>query len=816
MSVSAPGQISDDRAADAVEIVAGLDLALNSPVAPADYTLAMYLLDMALELNPNDADLSRSVAEAAWMAGDHEELIKATRAVVRNDPSDMVALLRLISAMVNREQTVEGRIEAYQRFLGEKGKSIDVTVRSRLALDMALLERERGNEIGFLNALRTSAKLDPANKEAQSLVAQQYSLKIKESSTRLRLQLRVLYADPLDPNVHFSIARMCATEGATDEAWRFLQSGIRIHLIDSGSVSSLLQEQQLSLLWQYEGPQAILDQLNPSLADERNTLQARIDARIAAAEPIDDLQSPLEIRYDPGTDRIRLLAAIILEDQETVDSVLLDLQNGLVAYYVEVKEQMQARGADRGALLGAYLTKVITFQTMRAIAGVDAEVIKNDVDGIVKDSPELMRFFRPFEPFSAFASGEYEKARESALVRLSRSAPRDLLIGLSTERLGEIDDAIDIYTQLSLDYPLQAVGALARTRLDELTDGQEQITDEGKLMREIIAGVPSWFDKMITNPENTMSFKVFPTKSFYVADESAAVTIRLANLSTLPLSLGNAHPIDSNMLVIPGFREVNDEFLGTGRAKVVDLGRRFRLEALEELVVELNPDSIQTRWLLQTQPQSAIRQRWRVLQGFKPLAMGGLVNSPFSLVSETPLVERGVLGQASATVDELIHGIESSDHVEFRRSVLGAGAILYNPSRRAELVDADWARIVDALTNRYAQVDTTSKVWMLGVLPTKIASSAMAPFDEQVQRALTSDSLIDPDIDSVLVAMVLMTRVEALGSSVLEVARMHTDGRLGWMADLIAERIENIEPMYAGTDRPFETFAPGVDESLGY
>ncbi len=816
--VSAPalGQISGDRAAEAMEIVAGLDLSLNSPVAPADYLMAMYLLDMALELNPADADLARSVAEAAWMAGEHEELIKATRVVVQNDPSDTVAQLRLISAVVNREQTVEARIEAYQRFLGDKGESIDASVRSRLALDMALLERERGNEVGFLTALRTSAKLDPANKEAQSLVAQQYSLKIKESSTRLKLQLRVLYADPLDPNVHFSIARMCATEGATDEAWRFLQSGILIHRIDSGTISGVLQEQQLSLLWQYEGPQAILDRLNPSLADERKTLQAKIETRIAAAEPIDDLQDPLDIRYEPGTDRIRLLAAMILEDQETVDSVLMDLQRGLVAYYNEVKEQMEARGADRGALLGAYLTEVITFQTMRAIVGVDAEIIKNDVANIIKDSPELIRFFRPFEPFSQFASGEYEGARKSALERLSRSAPRDLLIGLSTERLGEIDDAVEIYTQLALDYPLEAVGAFARTRLDDLTDGQEQITPEGELMREILAGVPAWFDKMITNPENTMNLNITPTKSAFDADESAGLVIRLSNLSTLPLALGSSHPIDSNMLIVPGFREVNDEFKGTGRAKVVDLGRRFRLKPLEELVVTINPDSIQTRWLLQTQPQSAIRQRWRILQGFKPMAMGGIVNSPFSLVSESPLVERRVLGQAGASADDLIQGIQSSDLVEFRRSVLGAGAILYNPTRRPELSEADLDRIVDALGVRYAQVDTTTKVWMLGVLPTKIASPAMAPFDEQVQRMLTSDSLIDPDIEPVLVAMVLMTRVEALDSSVLEVARMHRDGRIGWMADLIAERIENIEPMYAGTDRPFETFAPGIDESLGY
>ncbi|MBL4808992.1 MAG: hypothetical protein JKY43_02915 [Phycisphaerales bacterium] len=809
-------QVSSERAADSMEIVVGLDLGLNEPATPADYTLAMHVLTMAMELDPRDADLARSAAEAAWMAGDHEELIRATRSIVRNDPKDTVAQLRLISAVVNREQTVEARIHAYGRFLGERGESIDPSVRSRLALDMALLERERGNEVAFLTALRRSGKLDPSNKAAQSLIAQHYSIKIERPSTRMRLQLRVLYADPLDPHVHIAIARMCAAEGATDAAWRFLKTGIQIFQIDTGSIPPAIQEQQLSLLWQNEGPQAILDRLNPSLADERATTQARIDARIAADEPIDDLTPPMDIRYEPGIDRIRLLAAFILHDQETVDSVLLDLENGLVAYFVAAQEQMGVRGANRGALLGAYLSEVVTFQTMRAIVGVDAEVIKTDMGNIIESVPELERFFRPFEPFSKFAAGEYENARDQAIEKLAPSAPRDLLIALISERLNNLEESIKLYTQLTLDYPLQAAGAIARSRLEELTDGADMTTPEGVLMGEIADGVPVWLEKMITNPENTMSLRIKPTKTSFEAGESARLTIRLSNLSALPMSLGSAHPIDSNLLIVPGFREIDSDFQGVGRAKVVDLGRRLRLMPLEELVIEIDPDSVQTKWLIQTQPQSVIRQRWRALQGFKPLPTGGIVNSPFALVSESPLVERRVLGEVTQPVDMLIEGIGGTDRVRMERSILGAAAILYSPSRRPELTDEDFGRLVDALWGRYDGGDTATKVWMLGVLPTKVASVAMASFDERVQQTLTSDSLIEPEIDPVLVAMVLLTRVETMGSPVFDVARLHRDSRLGWIADFLFERIDGIKPMYAGTDRPFETFAPGMEEALGY
>ncbi|MBO6514815.1 MAG: hypothetical protein JJ974_12705, partial [Phycisphaerales bacterium] len=709
------------------------------------------------------------------------------------------------SGIINRNQTVEARIEAYNRFVGEGSESIDPSIRSRLSMDLALLERERGNERGFLSALRDSAKLDPANKEAQSLVAQHYSMQIEEASNRMKLQLRVLYADPLDPHVHIAIARMCAAEGASDVAWRFLNNAIAIFKIDTGQAPAAIQEQQLSLLWQYESPQAILDRLNPSLKDERETTQAQIDLRIEANEPYDDLQDPRDIRYDAGIDRIRLLAAYIVEDQETVDSVLTDLRRGLEKYYEEVRDKAQERGANPSQLLGAYLGEVVTFQTMRAIVGVSADVIKRDMDFIIANSPELEKHFRPFEPFSQYAAGNYAEAKESAITRLAPSAARGLLIALTTEKLGDVDEAIELYTELTLKYPLQATGALARSRLEELTRGSDLRTGEGEEMSEIASRVPLWLDKMIREPSNTMSLSIAPTQSSFGPGEPAQLRIALSNLTSIPLSLGNANPIDSNFLIVPGFKEVDGTFQGSGRAKVLDLGRRLRLAPGEEMVVEIDPDSIHTRWLIESQPQSVLRQRWRALQGFKPGPKGGIVNSPFALVSESPLITRTVLPQASASVDDLVEGIGSSDAELCWRSVAGAAAVLYNPARRDDLAEGDLARIVGALRERYLSSGTTMRVWMLSTLPTKVASPSLASFDELVQQTLTSDSLIETELDATLVAMVLMTRVEAASSPVFDVARGHSDPRVVWMADMISERIKNIEPMYAGTENPYST-----------
>jgi hypothetical protein len=164
-------------------------------------------------------------------------------------------------------------------------------------------------------------------------------------------------------------------------------------------------------------------------------------------------------------------------------------------------------------------------------------------------------------------------------------------------------------------------------------------------------------------------------------------------------------------------------------------------------------------------------------------------------------------------VDDLIKIIRAPESDRYERGVLGAAAILIKPDIRPDLTEADLERIVDALWERYLSADTATRIWMLGTLPVKLAAKSMSSFDKRVMQTLTAESLVDPDIDPLLVAMVLVTRVEMMGSSVFDVARGHSDERLGWMADLIAERIKNLEPMYAGTENPFELFsAPKAEE----
>src|SRR3954470_24705019 len=93
---AAPAQPSIDQyAASALVRLALFDLrALDEP-KPRDYAVALAILDQAQALAPNDAEIARRRIEAAWNAADQDALLAATQLVVKLDPKDTVATLRL-------------------------------------------------------------------------------------------------------------------------------------------------------------------------------------------------------------------------------------------------------------------------------------------------------------------------------------------------------------------------------------------------------------------------------------------------------------------------------------------------------------------------------------------------------------------------------------------------------------------------------------------------------------------------------------------------------------------------------------------------
>ena len=734
-----------------------LDLRLNQSPKPSDYGLCANLLSLASDLDPNNAELARSVAQAAWLAGDEALMLEATRRVIQVDPKDSMAQLRLISANINKKQTVEGRKALYDRFLSDAGNSLDPAVRSRLALDAALLEREMGNTTGFIERLHQATRLDMTNKAAASLAAQFYSSIRENPVTNLDYQLRLLNADPLDANVYLTITRMLASQGALEESQRFLDTAVKLFKLESGEITADIEEITIALEWQIDGPASFLDRLNRRLNELRVKAQSVIQAYEERQLPTDGLMRPEAIKYNLGLDKLRLLAAHSQGETQLVRSILTDIENSVNEQLVQFAEMAKTSGVNMNLLLTQVVVRIAELQAMRAIVGLDADLIRRDINNIIQLQPAMAERLSGIEPMALYAEGRYEEALVASEANLG-SPIISLIRAQCFERLDREQDAIEVYLRIARKNPLDVYGAYASTRLQSLGVGDQLLTEAGATMATMARKVPAWLDQMIERPGSFQFLRIEQDQRMYREGELPMLTITLQNTAPIPLALGPNAPLESRVLIEPvGVKTMTNGFNGESKPKVLQIDHRLRLMPREELVFKVVADSATTDWLIDQQPGVSMRQRWRLIQGYRPRVADnsarqgtidpsakvyGITNSPLGLTAETQVVQRLGLSVYRADPNDLIAMLNRGDSQSRRRAVLAINARLMSSNEDDAIDEGMMNKLISALNDAFTGCSAGERAAMLLALPQRHQVPAMIEFDDHVAALLLSDALI--------------------------------------------------------------------------
>ncbi len=817
--VQSPTVAFEDELSWLIRRSAILDLRLHESPLPVDYELTANMLSIASDLDPTNAEIAREMVQAAWLAGNQPLMLDATRRVIRSDPRDSVAQLRLISANINTKQTVEERKLLYDRFLSDAGASLDPAVRSRLALDAALLEREAGNTTGFIERLHQATRLDVTNKSAASLAAQYYSSVRKNPVTNLDYEIRLLNADPLDANVHLAIARMLAGQGALDASIRFLDNSIELFKLETGFAAEVIEEIRVAVKWQVDGPREVMRSLNTRLSEQRKAAQSRIDAYAAQQLPTDELRRPLDIRYPLSIDKLRLLAAHSEGDEELTRSVLNDIELSVNEELNDIGRSLQQRSVDINAMLGQVVLRIAELQAMRAIVGLDADRIREDFEEVVKNRPEMADRFGSIEPMALFAEGRYEECLAAA-EPFQGSPVISLIIGQSYEKLNRKEDAIELYLRLTHSNAMNVYGAFANTRLVQLGAADRILTDAGREMRVVASKVPDWIDQMIRRPGSFFYLGVEQDQRMYSEGQQPMLTIRLQNTAPIPLALGPNAPIDSRVLIEPvGVKTPHNGFAGDPRPKVLQLDQRLRLEPREELILTINADSASTDWLIDQQPGVAIRQRWRLIQSFAPRVSDiliqpgttdadskvfGITSSALGLTAETEVVQRLGIAGLETEPSTLLTMLRSGDPPTRRRAVVAINARMMALRDEDRFDASTMSLVVGALNEVYTSVSPAERAAMMLALPHRHQVPAMIGFDDHVAALLVSDALIDSRIDPIVMACALLTRTDDAEAPIFEALVHVSDPRVTRIGSIVRARLESGQPLIG-------TVGPGVN-----
>lgn len=721
-----PASPTRDEAARVIARLALVDLRLRDEPSQADYALAGELLGMAHDRTPTDAELLRRRIEAAYNAGDESLTLALTRDLVRLDPADTVAQLRVVTASIARAHTVDDRLALYDRFLSEQGRGLDPSVRSRLALDAALLLRERGDTAGFVRMLGRATSLDSTHKEAAALAAAYFSSSVDDARGRADLLSNLLYSDPIDPHIHFSLARELAQGGAFVGASRFHANARNILQATRATASPEHASAALVLLWLRSGPEATIADLNRTLNADRERVRQELRSAYGDSPP-PDAPKVSDVRLGLTFELVRIAAAAAAGDAKTLDEATTDYERSQGDAVKRLSDPLaRPRGMTPEAAQAAIRQVAIDVQIIRLWTGGHLDVAMRELSTSSVNPNAANPGERIIYAFHRARLGDGEAALP-VLESVGTSHPLTrLALGYVYESMARDTEAAACYAAFAREQPLTVPGAWARTRAKVLGAYSDADTLIASDLEAAARAIPAWLDTLTTDPYKFVALTVRGVERSGGSFPGARLHVRLRNVSPVPLSLGTDRAISSRILFTPRPTGDADDLGGLARPEVIDLDRRLRLMPMEGVDAVVPVDLGFTGWLLETRGTRATRVRWRAIQGFVLDQTGAYQPGPMCVSTESDLFVRSPSPLARATLAEVLDRIASMGEAEAGDIAAAVRARLLDP---AEVPVAEAEALVHAIVARYPALPIDARAILVCTLPQATLVPAFAPLD---------------------------------------------------------------------------------------
>lgn len=799
----------EQSAARVLARVALTDLRIVGTPSESDYRIAAALLEHAHALVPGDDLVLRQLIECQENAGDTERVNELTRTLIKLDPADTVAQLRLISASVRRLQNADDRLAVYDRWLGKEGASVDPSVLSRLALDAALLAREKGDVQGFVRRLTRAVELDSTNKDAATLALTYYTQRVSDPVGQFELMLAVLNADPLDADLHQAIGRHLAAHGAYPGAARFFNTfGALVNA--RGEQPPIDDVSEIELVrWRIEGPRPLIERYDQTLFESRQAARRQREQAEKNNAPLDTVSSPDAYRLPMSAEWVRFLAALSLRDPQLLDNAFDELietarQESERLSSADTRPQdisdEEATNQIRGLLGETTCARLLADkQSEKIIEGLDIlradpafeksklavlEALNLGRNGDFAAADELLKPLRDVDPLAALAW----------CVILERRAA-----GATGEQARS--DAVEALTALAAREAATLPGAYAASRVQVMTGKRLPADETARKLDALAAGVPGWLETMISNTRRFQNFEATLLDNDVKALDPVRIRITLRNVSPVPLGVGPDGPINSRVLIAPQVQVGTDSVPTGSMINVVSLERRLRLPARSEFSATVLADSATLSFLLEQVSGRLSRVRYRLLQGFEAISPTMFDAGPHCLVAECGPVRRSVLGKSSADVPALVRFAETGSARDVAEAVLVARGRMLQLVGLTPLTSEELGQVFAAVARRLPELSTPGQLLVLSNMPVQGQHKEVAPVDDAA-RLLT-----DPAVRSLFLAV----RARTADDPVFAEVAGQTDSPLARLAELAQDRLRAGTPSLATYVSDPQRSEPGRD-----
>ena len=594
-------------AARTVARLARLDLRLTDSPTAADYALAAALLGAAHSLDPTNETILRNRLEAARAAGDEQQVLESTRELVSLNPRDEQAVLRLIAARVSQGQTADERLGLLDRFVANE-KTLPRSIRSRLALDAAMLARESGDEAGFADRLAKAVEIDSTHKEAAVVAASYYADRVDDPVGRLETLLNVLLADPIDPNLHRRVASELADGGAFSAARRFTRNAAALTSRTVDGVPDDLIRQGLMLEWRVSGPAGVVAELNRQSAELRAQTER---TAILNRQTFDPTSPVLTLPYE----RMRALASLGAGDEPTLDDALNQIERILGAVSREA-ELLDPASEQADAYSLARETARLELVVLRLWSGRQYDRVADDAERLLTQThPKLAESdsMVALVPLLKLRTGEPQAAIDELEPKADQAAALRVVLALAYEAVGRETDSVRMLRRLASEATLTEASAWASDRLNQANRSAGLFPLTARL--ETAASVGSWLDTMCADPRRFIAIEVTTQSQTVHPLSPAPLVIRMRNHAPIAISAGPGKVLNTSFLLTPKLDSGSEFVAAASVPEFVDATTRFRLEPGEVIEFHVDPELGFAGLAVETYSIQTSRLRWSLIQG---------------------------------------------------------------------------------------------------------------------------------------------------------------------------------------------------------
>lgn len=780
----------ETMAAHIVARGAMIDLQLIGSPTPRDYAIAAEIMRSAAELTPDDPFLLRLWLEAANGADDGQRVNELSRRLMKLDPQDTVSQLRVISSNINALQTSDDRLAAYQRFLGEDGDLLDRSVRSRLALDAALLLRERGDLQSFAEKLAQAIELDGTNKDATTLALAFHQQRRSDPKETLDLMLSVLYSDPFDPSVYSAIVRTLLNSGAYAGAERLARLHVQLLNSQGARPTSAEAEAFDIATWNSSGAEELIRLLSTPIDQQRTEAELIRRELVQAGKSPDSAPRSDDIRLPFARERSRLLASASLGDREQAQVFLMELSEtarregaALVDAARRPPDMTDDQAKQQIQLILAemvWLRLWTGLQTEEAAKGV--QILR---DQRMTDDATLARL----EAWLQLRQGDVAAA-DAALTGLSSADPLATMgLGVLAELRGDRGAAVQRYGDVVLRLPDDLAGAFARGRILSLRGQVPPLNPSAREMESTALALPGWLEDLVNKPKQTQSLTIQPLRSDIDPAQRTPVRVTLRNNAPIPLAVGPDKSMSSRLLFAPVVDVGNIRVSAADLVEVVSIDRRLRLGVNEEFSTVVWPDMGSLSHGLELIATRPTRVRWRVLQGFVLSEQRLYEAGPQSIAAEVAPLMRRVPPRADAVFEALRWSIQVAGTRELTETLL---ALRLQLASGLKVEPSELDRLMELLTRRFETMQKPTKLMVLGLLPPQVNLPQTVRIDQRVA------SETDEDILAVLIGM----RINRKDDPVFSASAVVNSPRLTRLSQMVQQRIDEKVPVMAVAGLP--------------